>query len=355
MLFLHGFSSNAFCTNNNSMAKKKGTKPKSYTTRKKSGKRRKKKKNYSFLSSLQRILFWAILVTALFIGLMYLYDYFYPETGGRLEKPQQQEEVVLPAEGQSKAEEILPAPEYTTEESTSVISLRFPENAEIPVFHGAKREQIVYHEGYTVSYNSDYKIANWVAWELTEEEARSTKAERSNKFISDPKVKGGTARSDDYTRTGYDRGHLAPAGDMKWSDNAMRESFYLSNICPQDPALNRGVWKKLEEQSRLWALDHKNLMIVAGPVITDSMKRLGKNRVGVPKHFYKVICTISDNRYQGVAFLLENRDYKNTSLYSLAIPIDSVEKITGIDFFHNLPDHLEESMESTVDMSFWSF
>ena len=179
--------------------------------------------------------------------------------------------------------------------------------------------------------------------------------ERSNKFVPDPMVKGATATNEDYTRTGYDRGHMAPAGDMKWSAKAMRESFYFSNICPQKPALNRGIWKELEEQSRLWAKDYGSLLIATGPVITDNMKRMGKNRVGVPGAFYKVICYVSGSEYKAIAFILENKDYKKTSLKSMVIPVDSVEKVTGIDFFPAVPDEQERVMEAKIDWDSWSF
>ena len=194
-----------------------------------------------------------------------------------------------------------------------------------------------------------------MAYELTATEAKSRKTERSNKFVPDPLVKGATATNEDYSRTGYDRGHLAPAGDMKWSEKAMRESFYLSNICPQKPKLNRGIWKDLEEQCRLWAMDNGSLLIVTGPVMTDDMKRLGKNRVAIPKSFYKVLCYHTGSGYKGIAFLFENRDYKKNSLKSMAIPIDSVERVTGIDFFPSIPDGEEKEIERTVDWDSWSF
>ena len=168
-------------------------------------------------------------------------------------------------------------------------------------------------------------------------------------------VKGATATNEDYTRSGYDRGHMAPAGDMKWSAKAMRESFYLSNICPQKPGLNRGIWKDLEEQARLWAKENGSLLIVTGPVITDDLKRLGKNRVGIPKTFYKVICTITNGKPEGVGFLFDNKDYGKTPLKLMMIPIDSVEKVTGIDFFPSLPDSIENPMEAYVNDGSWSF
>ena len=316
--------------------------------------KRKKKKttkhNAVFFASVKQMLFWVIILFIGFIGLLFLYNYLYPGWGGLPEKERQ--EITLPGE-QAPPKKSSKTTSKQVHQKKTVKNISFPENAEIPRLRTKKNEQIIVHEGYTVSYNSDYRIANWVAWELTSQEAKSTKVERSNKFVKNPFVTGVSATNEDYTRTGYDRGHLAPAADMKWSEKAMRESFYLSNICPQSPALNRGIWKELEEQSRLWAIENGNLLVVAGPVITNDLKRLGKNRVGVPILFYKVICTISDNKYQGIAFLLENKDHKNTTLKAKAIPIDSVEKVTGIDFFHSLPDDLERKMEASVDLKYW--
>lgn len=231
----------------------------------------------------------------------------------------------------------------------------FTSGAELPHCKKASSEQIIEHKGYTVSYNSDYCLANWVAYELTLKEVKSNIADRSNKFVRDPKVKGASAENGDYTRTGYDRGHLAPAGDMKWSEQAMRESFYLSNITPQKPGLNRGVWKDLEEQCRMWAADNGKLLIATGPVLSPDLKRLGKNRVAIPKKFYKVICMIENNHYESVGFIFDNKDYDRVSLRSMMCPVDLVEDLVDIDFFYNLPDSIEEEMESHVNTNAWSF
>lgn len=228
-----------------------------------------------------------------------------------------------------------------------------PTGAEIPVLKNGAKEQIIKHEGYSVSYNPDYKIPNWVAYELTEEKVKNNKVKRHNKFIPDPQVKGATALNEDYTRTGYDRGHMVPAGDMKWSEKVMRETFYFSNICPQDRGLNSGVWNDLEMTIRVWAKEYKRIFIAAGPVIEKDLKRLGKNRVGIPKQFYKVVC--DPEKAQCIGFLFENRDYKQTSPRDLAVTVDEVEAITGIDFFSLFPDKLEKEMESKVDLNFWSF
>lgn len=276
---------------------------------------------------------WACVLVACFIGLMFLY---------------QKEEVRQEQSSTSTTEK-------RSGVSVALSSFEMPKDAEMPVLKAKRKEQVIKHEGYTVSYNSEYKIANWVAYELTSQEAKSKKAERSNKFVPDPMLKDATATNEDYTRTGYDRGHMAPAGDMKWSAKAMRESFYFSNICPQKPGLNRGIWKELEEQSRLWAMDNGKVLIITGPVISNDMKRLGKNRVGVPPSFYKVICTVMNNKPQAIAFLLENKDYRNTSLRSMAISVDSAEKVTGIDFFPSFPDAVEKVMEASVNLDSWSF
>lgn len=300
----------------------------------------------------------AFIVVACFIGFLFIYDFFAPMAG--------HEPVALEKKGQEtvSSKKAVTAPKQKVQDKISANkapakpstkTFKIPANTEIPRLKEKRQEQVIKHEGYTVSYNSEYRIANWVAYELTATEAKSKKTERSNKFVSDPQVKGATAMNEDYTRSGYDRGHLAPAGDMKWSAKAMRESFYLSNICPQKPKLNRGIWKDLEEQCRLWALDNGSLLIVTGPVITGDMKRLGKNKVAVPKSFYKVLCYYTEKGYKGIGFLFENRDYKDNSLKSMVIPIDSVEKVTGIDFFPSIPDDQEKEMEATVDWSSWSF
>ena len=357
---------------------------------KKSGKTTKhKKKKLSFAADLmRRLLLMVCAVLAIGIGGLYLFDRFSQQPTETSRKTVTEKQTVAEGKEQTTAEVATPKPaekrattasskpstkeaskkaattSKTTQkttvpstakaERTSITPL--PKGAELPQLKRKRTEQVIQHEGYTVSYNSDYRIANWVAYVLTDKEARSDKAERQNKFVVDPLVKGASATNEDYTRTGFDRGHLAPAGDMKWSEKAMRESFYLSNITPQKPGLNRGIWKELEEQIRLWARENGAVLIATGPVIPDEeLSRLGKNRVGVPRHFYKVLCMVVDNRLEGVGFLFENRDYGTTPLRQLMVPIDRVEQVTGIDFFPALPDDEERRMEATVHADLWSF
>ena len=357
---------------------------------KKSGKTTKnKKKKLSFAADLmRRLLLMICAVLAIGIGGLYLYDRFsqQPEETSRkvvTEKPVAEASTkpnttqkATPKQPEKQATTTAAQPSTkessqratTTSKTTKKVTTSFPAKAErasitplpkgseLPQLKRKRTEQIIQHEGYTVSYNADYRIANWVAYVLTDKEARSDKAERQNKFVVDPLVKGASATNEDYTRTGYDRGHLAPAGDMKWSEKAMRESFYLSNITPQKPGLNRGIWTELEEQIRLWARENGAVLIATGPVIPDEeLNRLGKNRVGVPRQFYKVLCMVVNNQLEGVSFLFENRDYGTTPLRQMMVPIDSVEQVTGIDFFPALPDDEERQMEATVHTDLWSF
>lgn len=303
-------------------------------TRKKSSKQR----SGSFWGEVKRFIGIVCVLIVSITGLSFLYLHYVPEEEGK--------KVVDTLV--KKVPEML-EPKTPAKSETAKI----PVGAEIPVLKNGAKEQIIKHEGYTVSYNSDFKIPNWVAYELTLEKVSNAKVKRHNKFIPDPQVKGATALNEDYSRTGYDRGHMVPAGDMKWSEKVMRETFYFSNICPQDRGLNSGVWNDLEMTIRVWAKEHKRIYIACGPVIEKDLKRLGKNRVGIPRLFYKVVC--DPEKTQCIGFLFENRDYKQTSPRDLAVSVDHVEEITGIDFFSQFPNAIEKEMEAKVDLKFWSF
>lgn len=304
----------------------------------KTRKKKKKQSGKSFWGEIRRFIAIVCVLVVCIIGAIFLYLNFVPD-----EKSQKVVSSIINK-----------IPEITEPKSPSKLDPKtIPTGAEIPVLKNGQKEQIIKHEGYSVSYNSEFKIPNWVAYELTEAKVRNGKVKRHNKFIPDPEVKGVTALNEDYTRTGYDRGHMVPAGDMKWSEKVMRETFYFSNICPQDRGLNSGVWNDLEMTVRVWAKEHKLIYIACGPVIEKDLKRLGKNRVGIPRMFYKVVC--DPEKAQSIGFLFENRDYKQTSPRDLAVTVDRVEEITGIDFFSQLPDKIEKEMEANVDLKFWSF
>ena len=222
----------------------------------------------------------------------------------------------------------------------------------IPQFTQPTKSQVVEHIGYTVSYNEQRRNPNWVAYELTGEEVDG-KEPRSEKFIPDPLVKGRQAVDDDYKDNGWDRGHHAPAADMKWSKQAMDESFYLSNISPQNGNLNRGVWKSIEELTRENAKKYGKILIVTGPAFTsaEGLGAIGDNKVLIPNAFYKVLLAY-DGGYTGIGFYCENVAGKK-KLDHYAKSIDEIEEITGIDFFHLLPDEIETGVESQFNWNDW--
>lgn len=222
----------------------------------------------------------------------------------------------------------------------------------IPQFTKAVESHVIEHTGYTVSYNQKRRNPNWVAYELTAEEAEG-KVSRGDDFVPDPMFSGRQATDDDYKRSGWDRGHLAPAADMKWSEKAMDESFYLTNISPQNNNLNRGVWKSIEELARDAATRYGKVLVVTGPVFTtkNGLGSIGLNKVAIPNSFFKVLL-VNDNGYKGIGFYCENvAGKKHLSKY--AMTIDGIEEIVGLDFFHKLPDDVEEYVENHYSLEVW--
>ncbi len=206
-------------------------------------------------------------------------------------------------------------------------------------------EQILKRTGYMVSYNKDMRLPNWVAWHLTAAHTKGTSKRNGKKFEEDTEVPSPRATHQDYVRSGYDRGHMCPAGDNKWSDRAMEESFLMTNICPQDPNLNRGDWNEMENACRAWAEKYDDLVIVAGPIFyKGSHKKIGKNKVVVPEAFFKVVFTMNNGNPKAVGFIYKNNK-GNRPKDSYVNSIDQVERITGIDFFPALPDDIENKVE----------
>ena len=224
-------------------------------------------------------------------------------------------------------------------------------NMEIPATENKK--SIIYHTAYSLLYSEEHEQAIWIAYELTSEETNK-KFDRSDKFIVDRSIKTGSATNADYKGSGYDRGHLAPAADMSWSNQTMQESFYYSNMSPQDPSFNRGIWKKLEELVRTWAAENKSLYVVTGPILSSGLSSIGPNNVSVPNYYYKVLLDYSQPEIKAIGFILPNHANKG-SLTEFAVPIDRVEAMTGLNFFPNLPDQQEISLESSVCISCWSW
>ncbi len=231
-------------------------------------------------------------------------------------------------------------------------TVEFSAALSIPRTAAGSDSETIEHAGFTVSYNQRRKNPDWVAYELTAEEAQGTEP-RKGDFIPDPGIRGAQGDNDDYRRSGWTRGHHAPAGDMKWSGQAMRESFYLSNISPQNGNLNNGVWKSIEELARDNAVRYGKVLIATGPVFADEngLGTIGKNRILIPNGFYKVLL-IEDSGYKGIGFYCDNVAGKK-KLHTYARSIDEIESMTGIDFFHRLPDDIEEAVEKEFSWDIW--
>ncbi|MCD7710867.1 MAG: DNA/RNA non-specific endonuclease [Porphyromonadaceae bacterium] len=226
---------------------------------------------------------------------------------------------------------------------------------EIPArFTDGRDSRICRYTGHTLSYNRRWRLPNWVAYELLESELKSV-VDRKDNFRPDKspdlQPQAGVA---DYRHSGYDRGHMAPAGDMLWNADAMSETFYFTNICPQTPALNRGDWMQLENRVRDWAYRDSAILIVCGPLVSPRDGTIGPDRVVVPSAFYKVVLSPYQCDPQGIGFIFENdtREW-HRPLTKYAVTIDSVEALTGIDFFPGLPDEIENLVESRYDAEYW--
>jgi endonuclease G, mitochondrial len=211
--------------------------------------------------------------------------------------------------------------------------------------------QVVGHDAYTLGYSEKHEQAAWVCYVLSKSECTGDE-ERSGSFFEDKSVKTGSACNADYAGSGYDRGHLAPAGDMSFSATAMKESFFYSNMSPQVPQFNRGVWKKLETQVREWGTLYGNCLVITGPVLKDSLKTIGTNGVAIPEMYYKIVVNANASPPQAIGFLLRNEG-STQPLTNFVVTIDSIETVTGIDFFSTIAAPCQQKLESRVSGSHW--
>ena len=221
------------------------------------------------------------------------------------------------------------------------------EGMEIPGRLKGVPEQILRHTAYTVSYNATTKTPNWVAWHLTASHADGSEQREREMFTEDPLVKNGPT-NDDYYNSGFDRGHMCPAGDNKWSRRAMEESFYFTNMCPQVHALNAGGWNDLEMACRKWAKKYGDVYIVCGPVPQKPpVRTIGRGKVWVPREFFKVVlCLRGEGSPKAIGFIYPNAS-ASRKMFSYATTVDEVEQLTGIDFFPALHDDVEDKVEAT--------
>ncbi len=224
---------------------------------------------------------------------------------------------------------------------------------EIPSYVFEILEQIMVKRGFTVSFNPNTKLPNWVAYELTADETDGPWSRKGLRFMPDPDCHERQADHDDYRNSGYSRGHLAPAGDMKWDSLAMVESFYFTNCIPQETKFNNGKWNQLEEKTRRWAKQYGKVYIVCGPAyLNEDTLRIGHNGVAVPDACFKALLVPKKGDYSAIAFLMRNGG-EERPLMDCACTVDELEEMLSMDFFCNLPDRIEKKVESVVVMEDW--
>ncbi|KJD37054.1 endonuclease [Tamlana sedimentorum] len=213
--------------------------------------------------------------------------------------------------------------------------------------------QIVHHNGYSLSYNEAHEQAEWVAYELKKEHLANTNFKRPY-FEIDEAVKTTAAHWRNYKNSGYDRGHLCPAGDRKYSKAAHDETFLTSNISPQEHEFNAGIWNTLEQKVRHWASKYNGVFVVAGGVLKGNMKTIGSENVSVPNTFFKVLIDNNTGNTKMIAFLLPHENSRKP-LYEFVVSVDDIEALTGIDFFPELDDDIENKLEASSSYKGWSF
>ena len=207
------------------------------------------------------------------------------------------------------------------------------------------------HTYYTLSYSSIDRQAEWVAYSLTPMLINGSQ-KRASKFMADPKITDAVGPSS-YTKSGYDRGHLCPAADMKLNSVSMNETFYMSNMSPQAPSFNRGIWSKLEDKVRDWALQKNGVYVVTGPLLNKTCGLVARS-ITVPCAYYKIIFKQTKEGAEAIAFMLPNAG-SSLPLKNYVISIDELEALTGLDFFAALPDEEEEKFESRVLTNNWQW
>lgn len=213
---------------------------------------------------------------------------------------------------------------------------------------------IIKHKAFTFSYVEDHEQAEWVAHSLSADDIVPKQYKRPY-FEQDPAVKTQSAHWRNYKKSGYDRGHLCPAGDRKKTFKLYNETFLTSNVSPQLHEFNSGIWNTLEQKTRYWAQKYGHLYVITGGVLTDkNLKTIGSEDVSVPKYFYKILLDYTQPEIKAIAFLFPH-EASERPLYEFVVSIDEVEEKTGIDFFPNLPDNLENELESSNSYKAWSF
>lgn len=213
--------------------------------------------------------------------------------------------------------------------------------------------EVVHHDNYSLSYSEPHEQAEWVAYELKASHLSNTNHKRPY-FEVDKAVKTKAAHWRNYKKSGYDKGHLCPAGDRRFTKAAHDETFLTSNISPQEHEFNSGVWNRLEQKVRYWAKKNDGVFVVTGGILKDGLKTIGNDKVAVPNQFYKIVLDNTNGKIKMLAFLMPHED-SNQPLYKFVVPVDRIEQLTGIDFFPELDDKIENKLEASSSYKKWSF
>lgn len=276
-----------------------------------------------------------------------------PQHKGNGSRPEVPSEPTVASHTTIPAEPNITVPSSTTVQQEPVITVqtRF-DHLKLGV--PGKADTIIDRPGYALGYIEYHEQPAWVIYRLTKEQALTKAAKRGNDFREDPEIPTGSATLADYRRSGYDRGHLAPAADMAYSMRTMGDSFFMSNMSPQRPNFNRGVWKDLEAQVRSFAITEADVYIVTGPILPKTKTvTIGSNKVTVPTHYYKVVYDRTPPEKM-IGFILPN-DGSNRPLQDFAVTVDAVEAATGLNFFSTVPQPKQEQLESTITVRDWKW
>ena len=213
--------------------------------------------------------------------------------------------------------------------------------------------QIIHHNYYSLSYNEKYEQAEWVAYHLLKEHISNSDLKRPL-FEKDLMVKTQSAHYKNFSNSGYNKGHLCPAGDRRFSKQAFNETFLTSNVSPQNYEFNSGIWNRLEQKVRYWATKYEKLYVVTGGILSDDLKTIGFEKVAVPNYFYKIILDYKEPEIKAIAFLIPHEE-SDKPLYTFVVSIDTIEALTHIDFFPELDDDIETDLERSKDYKKWNF
>ena len=241
------------------------------------------------------------------------------------------------------------APERPAETPEGITSL-----LEVPALPEAG-SRIVQHKAFVSSYNTETLIPDWVAYELTADETGGQHTREGIEFRMDPDLKGcRQAMREDYSGSGWTKGHLMPAADAATTSSTMSETFYFTNVCPQNEVLNAGDWAYLEKKVRQWANRYGSIWVVTGPIVGDNRYgTIGDRDVVVPDAFFKALLIRKKNgSYSAIAFVMDNDDDRYY-LKDCMMTVNELEALTGEDFFPVLDDTIEEKVEGTLRKSDW--